>query len=316
MATSSGISGISTYYQPPITFSGLGSSVDFQSIIDKLVSVESVTINRFESWKTEWNDKITALQTLNTKMSDLKTATDSMDTLAQFQGKTATSSSTSVLNASASTTATSGTHQVLVNQLAQNEVEAHAGLSASTTVVNSSGSAKVFAFSYAGGASVSISVADGATLSDLAAAINSSGANPGVTATVLDMGASYGATRYRLLLQGNGTGATNTITIDDGLTTLDGTGGTENFESTTFTQTQTAQDSQIRVDGYPPGAWIERASNTITDVIPGVTLSLVNTSATPVQVTINDDTSAMQDKIKSVVEKYNDVVAYIKDQTK
>ncbi len=316
MATSSGISGISSYYQPSITFSGLGSSVDFQSIIDKLVSVESVTINRFESWKTEWNDKIAALQTLNTKMSDFRTTAESMDTLAQFQGKTATSSSTSVLTASASTTATSGTHQVLVNQLAQNEVEAHQGLSASTTVVNNSGSAKVFAFSYAGGASVSISVANGATLSDLAAAINSSGANPGVTATVLDMGSSYGADRYRLLLQGNSTGATNTITIDDGLTTLDGTGSTENFTSATFTQTQAAENAQVRVDGYPPGTWIERSSNALNDVIPGVTLSLLSSSATPVQVTINDDTSAMQDKIKSVVEKYNDVVAYVKDQTK
>jgi len=317
MATSSGISGVSTYYQPAITFSGLGSSVDFQSIIDKLVSVESATINRFESWKSEWNDKIAALQDLNSKLTDFRTTVAAMDTLAQFQGKTAASSNTAVITASASTTATTGTHQVLVNQMAQNEVEAHAGLSASTTVVNSSGSAKVFAFSYAGGASVSISVADGATLSDLAAAINSSGANPGVTATVLDMGASYGATRYRLLIQGNSTGSTNTIAIDDGLTTLDGTGGTENFESTTFTQTQTAQDSQIRVDGYPPGAWIERASNTITDVIPGVTLNLLNTSpATPIQVTINDDTGAMQDKIGSMVEKYNDVVAYIKEQTK
>lgn len=317
MVNSTGIAGISTYSQPSITFSGLGSSVDFQSIIDKLVSVESATINRFESWKSEWNDKITALQTLNTKLSDFKTETASMETPAQFQGKIATSSSTSVLTASASTTATSGTHQVLVNQLAQNEVEAHAGLSASTTVVNSSGSAKVFAFKYPStGSVVSISVANGATLSDLAATINSSGANPGVTATVLDMGASYGATRYRLLLQGNSTGATNTITIDDALTTLDGTGGTVNFESTTFTQTQAAQNAQIRVDGYPPGTWIERSTNAISDVIPGVTLSLLSNSATPVQVTVNDDTSAMQDKITSLVGKYNDVVSYIKAQTK
>ena len=315
MAISTGISGISTYYQPSITFSGLGSDVDFDSIIDQLVEVESASITRFTNWKQEWTDKITALQTLNTKLTDFNTTVASMDTLAQFQGKTATSSNTSVLTASASTTATSATHQVLVNQLAQNEIEAHQGLAASDTVVNSSGSSKVFAFSYAGGAAVSISVANGATLTDLAAAINSSGANPGVTATVLDMGASFGATRYRLLLQGNNTGATNSITIDDGLTTLDGAGGTEDFRSTTFTQSQAAQNAQIRVDSYPPGAWIERSGNTINDVIPGVTLSLLNSSATPVQVTINDDTGAMQDKIESMVENYNDVVAYIKEQT-
>ncbi|MDD5641482.1 MAG: flagellar filament capping protein FliD, partial [Syntrophales bacterium] len=303
-------------YQPSITFSGLGSDVDFDSIIDQLVEVESASINRFESWKTEWSDKITALETLNTKLTDFKTVAASMDTLTQFVGKTVSSSDTTVLSASASTSATSGTHSVLVNQLAQTEVEAHAGLAASTTVINSSGSAKVFAFSYAGGAAVSIAVADGATLADLATAINNSGANPGVTATVMDLGASYGATRYRLLLQGKDTGSSNTITIDDGLTTLDGTGGTENFLSGTFTETQTAQDSQIRVDGYPPGTWIERSGNAINDVIPGVTLSLLNSSASAVQVTIGDDTEAMQEKIEELVEKYNDVIAYIKDQTK
>jgi len=313
MATTSGISGISTYYQPSITFSGLGSDVDFDSIIDQLVEVESAQIERFESWKTEWSDKIAALETLNTMLADFRTATKSMDTLAKFVSKTAASSSTTVLTASAATTASSGSHSVVVNQMAQNEVEAHAGLAASTTVVNNSGSAKVFAFSYAGGASVSISVANGATLSDLATAINSSGANPGVTATVLDMGDSFGATRYRLLLQGQGTGSTNTIAIDDGLTTLDGTGGTENFESATFTQSQAAQNTQIRVDGYPSGTWIERATNTISDVIPGVTLNLVSTGTA--QVTIGDDTEAIQEKIEELVEQYNGVIAYIKEQT-
>jgi len=316
MATTSGISGITSYYQPSVTFSGLGSSVDFDSIIEKLVEVESASKTRFESWKQEWSDKITSLQTLNSKLTDFKTLTDSMDTLTQFLGKTAVSSNTSVVTATATTTATSATHSILVNQMAQNEIEAHAGLAASDTVVNSSGSSKVFAFSYAGGAAVSIAVANGATLADLAAAINISGANPGVTATVIDMGATYGADRYRLLLQGNSTGAANTIAIDDGLTTLDGTGGTENFLAATFTESQTAQNSQIRVDGYPPGTWIERSGNSINDVIPGVTLSLVSTTATPVQVTINDDTEAMQEKIESFVEQYNDIIAYIKEQTK
>jgi flagellar hook-associated protein 2 len=315
MATTSGISGISTYYQPSITFSGLGSDVDFASIIDQLVEVESAQIERFESWKSEWSEKITALEDLNTKMTDLRTAAASMNTLTKFVSKTASSSSTSVLTATASSSATSGTHQVLVNQLAQNEIEVHTGLAGSDTVVNSSGSAKVFAFSYAGGAAVSVSVANGATLADLAAAINASGANPGVTATVLDMGASYGATRYRLQLQGNSSGSTNTVAIDDALTTLDGTGGTQNFESTTFTQAQAAQNSQIRVDGYPAGTWIERSTNLIGDVIPGVTLSLLTSSGTAVQVTVNDDTDAMESEIEDLVEKYNAVISYIKEQT-
>jgi flagellar hook-associated protein 2 len=306
------------YQQPAITFTGLGSGIDTASMIDKLVQAESGQINQLSAWKDQWTAKIAALQELNTKLSDLRTAAQAIDTLGTFQAKTASVSDASTLTATTSTAASSGTHQVLVNRLAQNEVQVHQGLAAADTVVNSSGASKVFAFSYAGGASVSIPVPDGTTLSGLAQLINASGANPGVTATVLDMGDAYTTDRYRLMLTGHDTGAAYTIAMDDGLTTLDGTGGTVNFTSTAYEDPppQAAQNAQVRLDGYPPGAWIERASNTVADLIPGVTLSLLSASATPVQVTVADDTEAMQQKITDLVDTYNDLLTYIQEQTK
>jgi len=305
----------SQYYQPAVTFTGLGSGIDSASIIDQLVEVESSQINRLEAWKEEWTAKIAALQELDSKLAEMRTTASAMDTLARFGAKEASVSNSTVLSAVASTTASAGTNQILVNQLAQNEVEVHQGLAASDTVVNSSGSNKVLAFSYAGGAAVSISVADGTTLTELAALINSSGANPGVTATVLDMGEGYTTDRYRLMITGNDTGSANTITIDDGLTTLDGTGGTADFTSATFTETQTAQNAQVRLNGYPPSGWIERADNTISDLISGVTLTLLSTSATPVQVNVSEDTEAILEQITDLVDIYNDVLAYIREQT-
>lgn len=306
---------VGQYYQPAVTFTGLGSGIDSTSIIDQLVEVESSQITRLEAWRDEWTAKIAALQELDTKLGDLRTTAGAMDTMAEFAVKSASVSDSTVLSATAGAAASAGTHQVLVNQLAQNEVEVHQGLAASDTVVNGSGSNKVFAFSYAGGASVSISVADGTTLTGLADLINNSGANPGVTATVLDMGSGYTTDRYRLMLTGSDTGSSNTITIDDGLTTLDGTGGTVDFTSTTVAETQTAQNAQVRLDGYPPSGWIERSGNTVSDLIPGVSLSLLTTSATPVQVTVSEDTSAMLEQITDLVEVYNEVVAYIQEQT-
>ncbi|MGQ9688655.1 MAG: flagellar filament capping protein FliD [Desulfobaccales bacterium] len=306
---------VSQYYQPAVTFTGLGSSLDSTSIIDQLVEVESRQIKRLEAWKEEWSAKIAALQELNTKLTALRTTTAAMDTLAKFTAKSASVSDAKVLNATAGSTAVPGIHQILVNQLAQTEVEVHDGLPAADTVVNSSGSSRVFAFSYAGGASVSISVADGTTLTQLAQLINNSGANPGVTATVLDMGEGYTTDRYRLMLTGNDTGSSQTIVIDDGLTTLDGSGGTVNFTSTAFTETQTAANAQVRLDGYPPSGWIERADNTISDLLTGVTLSLLSTSAGAVQVTVTNDTSAMQEEVMDLVAAYNEAVAYIKEQT-
>jgi flagellar hook-associated protein 2 len=221
----------SLFTQPSITFSGLGSGIDSQSIIAKLVEVESRQMQRMEAGKEEWTAKITALQEINLKLTDFRTAVAAMDTPAEFQAKTVTSGNTAILSATALATAASGSHQVLVNQLAQNEIEVHAGLSAANAVINASGSSRVFAFSYAGTAPVSVTVADGATLQDLANAINASGANPGFTALVLDMGPAYTTDRYRLMLQGQDSGSDYAVTIDDALTTLDGTGGTVNFQS-------------------------------------------------------------------------------------
>jgi flagellar hook-associated protein 2 len=282
------------------------------------VQVESGQLNQMTTWKDQWTAKIAALQTLNTKLSDLRIAAQAIDTLGSFQGKIASVSDESVLTATTSSTAASGNHQVLVNRLAQNEVQVHGGLAASDTVVNASGSSQVFAFSYAGSAPVSIPVPDGTTLSGLAQLINASGAYPGETATVLDMGEAYTTDRYRLMLTGHDTGAAYTIAMDDDLTTLDGSGGTVNFTSTAFEDPppQAAQNAQVRLDGYPPGAWIERASNAVADLIPGVTLSLLSPSATPVQVTVADDTWAMQQKITDLVTTYNDLLKYIQDQTK
>jgi len=307
---------VSQYYQPAVTFTGLGSNLDSASIIEKLVEVESAQIDRMETWKAEWTEKITALEDLNTLLSDSRAIAGEMNTLTKFQVKSVSVSATAVLTANVSSGAIAGTHQLLVNQLAQSEVEVHSGLTSEDTLVNASGADKVFAFTYAGGAAVSISIPDGTTLSGMASLINNSGANPGVTASVLDMGLSYTTDRYRLVIIGDDTGAGNTLTIDDGLTTLDGTGGTADFTSPAFTETQTAQNAQLRLDGYPSGSWIERSSNTVGDLIAGVSLSLLSTSPTAAQVTVTNDIDAMQEKIAGLVAAYNDVVAYIKEQTK
>lgn len=90
------------------------------------------------------------------------------------------------------------------------------------------------------------------------------------------------------------------------------------FAEADFTETQSAQDSQIKVDGYPTGAenWIERSSNTIDDVIHGVTLHLHDTTdASGEQITLTRDIQAVKDKLNAMVEAYNLVVVYIQEKT-
>jgi len=87
------------------------------------------------------------------------------------------------------------------------------------------------------------------------------------------------------------------------------------FAASDFTETQSAQDCQFKVDGYPVagGEWFQRSSNTVDDVIHGVTLHLHDTGT--VQVNLTRDVESVKGKLQSLVGAYNAVVSYIQENT-
>jgi len=89
--------------------------------------------------------------------------------------------------------------------------------------------------------------------------------------------------------------------------------GLAGFAPADFTETQSAQDSQIKVDGYPAGAWIARSSNTIDDVIHGVTLHLHDEGT--VQVDLTRDINSVKSKLSAIVSAYNAAIALYEEKT-
>jgi flagellar hook-associated protein 2 len=87
------------------------------------------------------------------------------------------------------------------------------------------------------------------------------------------------------------------------------------FGASDFTETQSAQDCRFKVDGYPvaEGEWFSRSSNTVDDVIHGVTLHLHDTGT--VQVNLTRDIQSVKEKLKSLVDAYNAAIVYIKEKT-
>lgn len=87
------------------------------------------------------------------------------------------------------------------------------------------------------------------------------------------------------------------------------------FAAADFVETQSAQDSKFKVDGYPLGAdeWISRSSNAIDDVIDGVTLYLHDTGT--VQVSLTRDTQTVKDRLQTWVDAYNEVVSFLDENT-
>jgi flagellar hook-associated protein 2 len=118
-----------------------------------------------------------------------------------------------------------------------------------------------------------------------------------VTASILEYGSAY-----HLVLAGDDTGDDYDITIDDVQTTLVG------YDTADFTESQNAADAQIRVDGFPASDWITRSSNTITDVLPGVRLTLKSTSAQAVNVSLTRSTSQLRVHLENLVAIFNSLV--------
>lgn len=190
-------------------------------------------------------------------------------------------------------------------------------LSATTfsQTVNASGSDKVLQLQYGSDAAVEITVPTGTTLSGLKDLINN--ADTGVRASILDDGGT-GSGAVHLILNGEDSGADYGIVLNaggGGTTTLDGSSLTEDFTDTVFTETASAQNAQIQVNGYPAGPpWIERASNQISDVIEGVSLNLVDSGTTTV--TVSTDKEAIIEQVEQFTEAFNAVRTAIKDATK
>jgi len=144
------------------------------------------------------------------------------------------------------------------------------------------------------------------TLGEFRDLINNDAENPGVIASILEYQGGSGG-KYHLVLSGRDTGEDYTIAIE-AETTLSG------FQAADWTETQSAQNAQIRVDGYPADDWIESAGNTVTSVIPSVTLNLLaTTGGSSVTVNLLRDTEQLKSDLANLAGIYNGIVDEINE---
>lgn len=287
------------------TVGGLSTGIDYNDLITKLMDVKRQPVKILEAKQTAYNDKMSSYSELSSKLSSMRSAADKLKYSYSFYVNTASVSDETVLDATASGSASVGNYSIAVTTLASEEKEVHngTGLTSGTDAVNSSGSDKAFQYTYAG-TQETVTVADGTTLDGLKDLINSDSSNPGVTATVVNDG-----TNYRLIITGNETGATKDITIDAG-TTLDGTGSTVDFSAAAFTQNKAAANAVFTVDNLS----ISRSTNSFSDVITGLTINLKE-AGTTATVTVAADNESIKEQINDFVSAYNDVMSFLKTNT-
>jgi flagellar hook-associated protein 2 len=282
-----------------VQFGGLITGLDTKALISGLVKAEQGPINILQNQKVTLQAQQGVYTALVSSLGSLKSAAQSLSLSTDFDKKSAASSDNSVLTASADSTALSGFNSVIVDTLAKAQsIESITFTSASATI----GTGKLTI--HVGDTSTDITI-DGTnnTLTGLKSAINSSGA--AVSASIVNIGTSA-TPDYRLVVQGKATGIENAVTITGTLA-----GGADPFSSG-GTIVQAAADAVFSVNGLT----VTRSSNTISDVIPGVTFVLlkegdhdgvVESADVAASVTVSADSTAIQSAISKFVDSYNAV---------
>ena len=294
-----------------ISFGGLGNGIDFGPIVELLVQAKRIPIDRINERKLNDQEKLTNFGSLGTKLLGLQNAANSLRTRLSFdknEVSVSSASSQALLTASASSTAASGTYTVTVNELASaHQIVSKASTAVSTTDTDIvSGASGTFSFQVGTGSVQTVNLDATGTLENLRDGINNLGA--GVSASILNTGTET-TPAYRLVLASNDTGASNSLTISADDTILDTvTTGVDTF--------QAAQDSQIVLGEGVGAVTINRSSNTLTDVISGLTLNLqAEDLNNPVTISVTQDNTAVKEGISNFVSAYNEVVGFINERT-
>jgi len=290
-----------------LSLSGI-SGYDFSGVTTALISRYSAPLTKMQSSLNTLQTKQSAWQDLNTRLSALENTLADLKKASTWTGTSVVSSNTAVLSATSNSSALTGTYSIEVirmatGQTAVSDVQEVASASDPTSIGGGT-----FNITVGSNDPVEITVAAGASLKDIAAAINEKGI--GVNASVVK-----GDNGYQLALFSAQTGKENafiltetegSVLYDLGLTTAEGT----------LKNVQEAQDAELKINGL---IQVTSSSNTVTTAIDGVTLTLNQDTGTTKLIVSEDYTSA-QKAVQAFVDQYNSLqslleknLAYNKD---
>jgi flagellar hook-associated protein 2 len=273
---------------PTITFGGVGSGIDTESIISGLLSASKGPINRVQLQQKQAESAVSSVSDVGSLLSKLKDSLLALDSV-QEVGSFKVASDNKAIVASANGAARAGSFQVTVESLAS-AYKAYSdplGVNKSNIALGQEGT---LSLSVAGNSKdVEIEATD--TLDQVISKINASGLR--VSATSF-----FDGTSFRLQVRGLDTGSENDVTLDGGTTTFNFTG--DNVKSN-------GEDAVLFVDEFR----VTSKTNQVQGIISGVTLALTEKSTTPVNVTVSSDPESFQTKLKTLVDSYNAVVTKV-----
>ena len=308
MATTSSTASTSATAQIVSTL-GAGSGINTPQLAEQLAAAQFAT--RIDQLSTK-NEKLTAqISSASNLKSLMSTLSSSVGTLVRTGDLAVTPSITnaSVASVTKGTATGSGTYSLEVTSLANAQKLVTPAYPASTSTVGSG--TLTLRFGTVSGSSfaadttqtaVDITIPSGATLADVASAINASGS--GVSAYVAN-----GTAGAQLVLKGK-EGATSGFVLE--ATETVGEEGLANLAWTPTTNTSrlksTATDAAYSIDGID----YTSKSNTVNDAVAGVNLKLTGTNiGAPTTINFSDPSANISTAMTDLVDALNEVVSQL-----
>lgn len=304
---------------PIISFSGIASGIDSSSLIKALLDRERIgRISPLETSKLAISDTNDSLKELKSLLITLQSAAQKFRTVSGgVLGKRANSSDETVLAASAGNGAQNGSYAITVNSLAKNATislgsSAFAYTSSDQAInsnINDANPNRTVSITIGQGdqqENIDIELTSATTLNDFVNQFNAGSSK--ATASVVNIGTSTSAD-YRIVISSNNTGLSQgeiQVNVGSEITDPDGNPMTNDGALNSSSLSQ-ATDASFSIAGI--GADITRSSNTISDVVSGVTFSLNSIGSATISIT--DDSTSTSANLKSFVDAYNKLYSYI-----
>jgi flagellar hook-associated protein 2 len=302
---------------------GIGSGLDIESVITQLVAVERAPVTKLQTEVSALQTKLSTYGKLQSGMASLRDAALALTRASTWNATVGSSSDATSVAATTSASTLPGSYSIEVQRLASVQSNA-TGVYASADSLVGEGTLRIELGTWgagqssftpkAGATAVDITVGPPAeSLAQLRDKINAS--NSGVVASVLT-----DASGARLVLRSAATGEANGFRI--GVTDNDG----GNFDGLglsalafdpsagilTMAQALAAANAAASLNGLP----ISSESNTLSNVLDGMTLSLGKVTTAPVLVEAKSDTATIRKALDSFVTAYNDLNKLVAEQTK
>jgi flagellar hook-associated protein 2 len=280
---------------PFFSVGGLASGLDTQSIIDGLTKAEQQPLDNLRSQQTGFKTQVSLIGGLVGKITALQTAAKALSDNGTV-GLKATSVNTD-FSVAPSSKAQAGTYTVSVQGLASAAQKRSAGFASDTAGVTGGN----LSFTVQGIAYDPITIKDGESLSDVASDIRALGAP--ISAVVLNDGTRSYLSITNITTGFSGTDATSALQINE---SYNGSQG----QQLGLAATHDATNAAFTIDGLA----FTRPTNTISDALPGTTLTLKAQSNTQEKLTIDTDSAKTALNLQSFVNAYNDIITTVTTQ--